>query len=827
MTTSFLILVIDDNDKIRKDICTLLMNEGYVIREAANAIEALEHIETIKPDLIIQDFSLPDMDGIELNKRLRSHPNGKNVPILALTGFLNAVEETDAKSMNFTTFLIKPIAPAFLIEIVKEYLPVSISESKDLGQKPHILLVDDDPIQLKLLHIFFNQAGFKVTTAIDGIDALEKIKMQIPDAIVSDVLMPKLDGFELCIRIRQDPKFVNMPIILLSSKYIEAADKELAGKVGANAYLMRTSDPKELFETLEKLIKVTEPSTTILSPHEFEKEHYSRVVSQLEGSIKRNAELIKKSATQTAEMMLLGVIADVIKNRKGMDLALKEIFELCLDTMGIFNGGLYLKDKDNKLIVSQKMGYLDKDQRELETFFGYPEILDRVIAEKKVVQMRSSENSIDSFSLEDFFKKANIKSVLIIPLVSMGECFGILFLGSKEDRVLKEEERSLGRILGVEIGQAIALTETFEQLSQSEKRYHSIMEGASCGLVVYDKQGLILEVNKEIEKIIKVPSSEIIGKNISEYILPEEYERLSLYLETIYKENDGNIREHHFQLSDGTIRAIEYSTVGISIGGENVFLSALTDVTERNLLRSKAMLSDRLAMVGMLAAGVAHEINNPVAWIKSNLEYLREKFIATFKEAKVQDIPQEVGEVINDSIEGIKRIQDIVNNLRGFSRVEDSRTNSTDIHKVLDTCLSVAFPEIKYRASVTKDYAPNIPLLFFNEGKLHQVFLNILVNGAQAIAEGDPKHNSIHIETGIDGGCVYIKISDTGSGILPENLSKIFEPFFTTKSAGKGVGLGLTICHDIVDSMGGEIKVQSTVGQGSTFTVILPLKTER
>ncbi len=254
--------------------------------------------------------------------------------------------------------------------------------------------------------------------------------------------------------------------------------------------------------------------------------------------------------------------------------------------------------------------------------------------------------------------------------------------------------------------------------------------------------------------------------------------------------------------------------------------------------------SEKLASIGQLAAGVAHEVNNPIGFVNSNLNTLK-KYVADLLEltAAFEDLESELsataGErikaikaridlpfvradmpaLIDESIDGTSRVRRIVEDLRDFSRAGDSEWQTVDVHAGLESTLNVVWNEIKYKAEVERDYG-DLPEIDCLPSQLNQGFLNLLVNAAQAIAV----RGTITLRTRCDGEHVSISVSDTGSGIPPELMDRIFDPFFTTKPVGKGTGLGLSVTYGIVEKHGGRIEVDSVPGQGSTFTIRLPVR---
>jgi signal transduction histidine kinase len=244
---------------------------------------------------------------------------------------------------------------------------------------------------------------------------------------------------------------------------------------------------------------------------------------------------------------------------------------------------------------------------------------------------------------------------------------------------------------------------------------------------------------------------------------------------------------------------------------------------EQRELRERLLISDRMASMGMLAAGVAHEINNPLAAVIANLELVVAAIGDVARELGIEPRLRDVFEELEDVRESTERICQIVGDLKIFSRSPDEEQRGpVEVNRILESSLRMARNEVRHRAKLVVDYG-EVPAVEANEARLGQVFLNLIINAAQAIAEGDADNNLIRVATRIDPGeLVAIEVQDSGSGIPPDRLARIFDPFFTTKPVGDGTGLGLSICHRIVEGFGGTISVDSEVGTGTTFRVLLP-----
>ncbi|MCZ6676984.1 MAG: ATP-binding protein, partial [Candidatus Poribacteria bacterium] len=275
--------------------------------------------------------------------------------------------------------------------------------------------------------------------------------------------------------------------------------------------------------------------------------------------------------------------------------------------------------------------------------------------------------------------------------------------------------------------------------------------------------------------------------------------------------------------------------------------------TYDNLKRTQSQLlqNDKMAAIGQLAAGVAHEINNPVAFVSSNLntlgEYLEDLQAFLDENGQVMDslkgiehpaipdlvsrveaskdtldidfVMEDLADIVEESKSGIERVRDIVQDLKDFAHIDEAEHQLSDINEGLEKTLQLLWNELKYKAKVDKDYG-DIPQISCMPRQLNQVFMNLLVNAAQAIEQ----EGLIRIKTHADETNVYIEIADTGCGISAESLSKIFDAFFTTKPVGKGTGLGLSISYSIIQKHGGDIRVESEMGKGTTFFITLPIE---
>jgi len=244
------------------------------------------------------------------------------------------------------------------------------------------------------------------------------------------------------------------------------------------------------------------------------------------------------------------------------------------------------------------------------------------------------------------------------------------------------------------------------------------------------------------------------------------------------------------------------------------------DVSETVELEHKLRSAERMSSLGEMAAGIGHEINNPLAYSLLNLDLLTDRLAGQF--GSRETIPDQVRELLRKSIDGLDRVRDIVKGLKAFSRQDESSVEPLDICEPLEYAVNFTANEVRHRAQVFTAYA-DVPRVLANSGRLIQVFTNLLVNAAQALDIGKANENTIRIQVGCEENRVYVDIEDSGCGIPAHLLSRVFEPFYTSKPVGVGTGLGLSICHGIVNSFGGEIQITSEVGRGTRVRVLFPV----
>ena len=361
----------------------------------------------------------------------------------------------------------------------------------------------------------------------------------------------------------------------------------------------------------------------------------------------------------------------------------------------------------------------------------------------------------------------------------------------------------------------------------SSRRYELLRERAHDVILFLGMDGRIVEANRAAEEAYGYTREELLKLNVREL----RYDPTDVERQFRIALKQGVVFETMHKRKDGTSFPVEVASKPSKLG-DDVLLSVIRDITERRAIQAKLLEADRLTTFGMVAAGLAHEINNPLAYVLTNHEVISRELprLAAITRAAAHGDPdlEEVAQglahcesMLSVAMEGLERVRSIVRDLKTFSRADPVQEVLVDLHHVLDSAINVAQSELRQHARIERSYGEIAPVRG-STSRLGQVFLNLVVNGAQAIPEDRKGGGVVRITTSTaSDGWACIAISDDGAGMSAETRRRLFEPFHTTKP-GQGTGLGLYITRSIVEAHGGTIGVDSTEGVGTTVYVKLP-----
>jgi PAS domain S-box-containing protein len=815
------VLIVEDNPITRKMLRFAMEAEGYHVLEGEDGRSALEAATRRRPDLLVLDYVLPDMDGLRLLNEIRSQAGCADVPAIVVTGMVSRLEELRQRSGAYVQFLPKPVLPSQLLEIVRGQLA---APDRPLSGR-RVLVVDDELMNRKLAAFRLKHAGYEVDTASGAGEALDMARRRRPDAILSDVMMPVVDGFAFCREARGDPDLAATPIVLVSSAYVDESDRELARRMGANALVARTPDLRAATAALEAAIGGPPPPPAAVTDDQLAALHRERLQVQLERQIVQNEMLLRQAAIQATALSIIRGLSEVLAQPTDVTQILGDVLVHCLDAGGLSTGLLYVAEPGDGRRLQAHFGIAAERKADAAGFFGHPELIRRTAttAGPLALSTRAMPRDADA---QDFLARLGHASALIVPFVVLGETFGELVLASDSHDLSEGAWTSFARSLALQFGQTVALGQSLKRAAASEGRYRALMEHANDAIFILDPNGTILEANRQSETLLGRDRDEIVGQHISAFGRgsgDEAPENVQRFREALVR-GGGPVDNVAFLRGDGREIAVDFSMSLNDIDGKASVLSIGRDVTERRSLEAQLLQSQKMESMGRLAGGVAHDFNNLLGIITGYSDLLRRR-LATGDPRLTR--------YVDDIVGAAHRAAGLTRQLLAFSR------NQVLQPRILDLNVAVSEAERMLRRLIGEDIEIAMSLeehlgpVKADPGQIDQVLMNLAVNARDAM----PRGGRLTIETGnvlldqVDvrphpgvkaGRYVMVAVGDTGYGMTEEVRARIFEPFFTTKEVGKGTGLGLATVHGIVKQSGGHLSVDSEPGRGTTFKIYLP-----
>ncbi|MCL5671632.1 MAG: ATP-binding protein, partial [Acidobacteria bacterium] len=493
-----------------------------------------------------------------------------------------------------------------------------------------------------------------------------------------------------------------------------------------------------------------------------------------------------------------------------VDSLLDQTVERLAETLGVDRVAAFLASEDGALRLAKSRGltfagdldlsYLDV--RQIEAGKGY---LFFESVRHPAGFAPSVQSTIEGLGLHYY-----------LPLKVKGQTLGYLALGKTEDDdFLSSEDVDLLQTVSGYIAMAIESARLYESLerkaleNQALKDFsENIIQSIDAGIVAWNPEQYIESWNSSMERLYGIPSAEAEGKRLVDIFPAELISELPLHSEP-YR----SLNLYKFRLNNAVGRSliVNLSTVPLLGKDEQVIgrLLIMADLTDRVELEDQLVQAEKLSSIGVLAAGVAHEVNTPLAVITSQLQMLIRQLPSGDPHTPVLD------RVIKQGF----RASEIINNLLKFSRVSGSERTELELNKIIQETLSLVAPVLRSAASkVRTEFDSELPPIYGNAGKLQQVFMNLIMNARDAMPSG----GDLTVATSSVDSTVLVEIADNGEGISSENLRKIFDPFFTTKATNRGTGLGLAVSYGIIREHSGKIYVDSSVGRGASFRLEFP-----
>lgn len=385
-----------------------------------------------------------------------------------------------------------------------------------------------------------------------------------------------------------------------------------------------------------------------------------------------------------------------------------------------------------------------------------------------------------------------------------------------------------------------------ELVEFSREKYRFYFEHSADLAMLLDHDGVVREVSETSARLLGKRAFQVEGVSLEELCIIESVHEVRNALELARKGQRSPL-SLRFPIPSGELLPVEALVSPVKAGSLRIGLmltghdrSVVQELERQGRVAERRLfMTDKLAALGQVTAGIAHDINNPLAYVLANLELLHDHvpdlmslvaharanpmaspLAATDLDRLETDLP----ELVAEAAEGSRRIGELVRDLRDFARIDNQTETRVDINDCLDAAERLTRNLIRHRARIHREYTARMPATHCNFGRLSQVFLNLLTNAVQSFDEADVERNVIHLVTDTDDGWLHVRVSDNGRGIPKETIPRLFEPFFSTRREQGGTGLGLAIAKENAESLGGRLEVESSPGEGSTFTLSLPIR---
>jgi PAS domain S-box-containing protein len=618
------VLIVEDNAVTRKMMRLALRAEGFSVVEAVDGQSALRLVAEHEPAMVLLDCKLPDVDGFEVARQLRALL--PNLPIVAVTGWAHA-DEARLLTAGFLDVLLKPVELTRLVEIVERYARNAPPRSSSNGRL--VLFADDDAMHRKLGQLALTYAGFEVLLVEDGESAVRLAAERRPDVIVSDVLMPGMDGFAVCKAIRADPLLARIPVVLMSAHYLEAEDRSLATRFGATRYVSRTTGFGAVVRAV--LEALDSPAAEPIAPpsSQLQADYLRRITHQLERQAILGAGLARQVSLQATALSVLDNLSDSLSRELDPESALHDTLAECLDAAGLSVGAILLSGADGELAVKANVG--SATELSWESHSG---IL-RLAMARGGLLIPSAETDREG---PDLLAELGVASALVVPIIARGETLGVLLLASNRTDLANAESDAFvraARSVSMQLGEALALSRMFTKLTASEKRLRALMEGAHDCIFVVDAEGRICDVNPATERFLGRSRAKLMSVPIHQFMHSADRDRTKEQFASFLRTGHFFIEARRFERPDGSVVMGDISASIVETEGVKVVFGIMRDVTEKVRAEEALRLSEarftRLAESGIVGIAVADvlgtllEVND--AYLQM-LGYSREDFAA-------------------------------------------------------------------------------------------------------------------------------------------------------------------------------------------------------
>jgi PAS domain S-box-containing protein len=676
-----------------------------------------------------------------------------------------------------------------------------------------ILIVDDRESNRELLTTLLGYRNHRTIEACDGAEGLERAQAERPDLIITDILMPAMDGYEFTRRLRADPAFAATPVVFYSAHYLMQEARQLAAKCGVEYVVAKPAEPEELLRTVDAALGLTPAAAPATTAEEFNREH----IRVLTDKLSQQAGEVGNLSSRLAALIGVGHELNVAQDPSVL---LERYCKAAREVIGAVCSAARITDESGRAArryCSAGVEHPDPESPCPTCGLGGP--VAELLQEQCTRRDRHFPDAVDSY--------------LVVPILTRSQTYGWLGLGNKlgASEFTADDERLL-KTLAAQFAVGYENSRLFKELRQraeelehevverrqAAEKYRMVVEQASDGIAIADERGDCLEANLRLLEMLGYRREEFLGRNMQDLIAPQDRGSIPWSVDQIR----GRIfrRELHFLRRDGSPLEVEVSMSGLEDGRMQAIVR---DVAERKQLEAQLRQAAKLEAVGRLAGGVAHDFNNLLTVILGHSELaLSAMGPHDRRRHDIEDI-RDAG----------ARAAVLTNQLLAFSRKQVLQPKVISVNSAVANLTKMLGRLISSNIELVTRCEQQPWHTRVDPGQLDQVILNLALNARDAMPLGgrlvvETANQTIEGEQLTEhpevppGDYVMLAVSDTGSGMDAETRSHLFEPFFTTKALGKGTGLGLSTVYGIVRQSGGYIWVYSEPNRGTVVKVYLP-----
>jgi len=806
------ILVVDDHATNAWLIAEILEAQGHDVRTASNAEAAQPIIAEFRPQLILMDIGLPGMDGLTFTRLLKADPAMQGVKIAAITAAAMRGDEEKAIAAGCDAYITKPIDTRKLPETVLRLLgepTAAAARTPALGGAPAasaatpvqaparnaatplsagVLVVDDHANNRLLVREIVEAEGYVVHEAADGVEALNLLRTVQVVAVISDVLMPNMDGLTLCVEIRRQPAWRNIAVIIFTSTYNSATDRDLALKAGADAYLVKPAPAEQIRATIrEARLSAASRAAPVTAGDEvvIVKQYNAALVAKLE---ERNAELSQ--------------MVDDLRTSERELRAVQERAHL---------GSWEIDVSTRRLRWSREMfrlfSYESAPAPDFATFFALIHPDDRLrVRDYYEAVLRAPAVPGQSVAFRTNPRRGAVRHLsTTVEAVRNDVGLAVTILGTTLD--------------------ITPLTHAEESLREREAYYRLLLENVSDIITVLSADGTIEFQSASAGRILGYDTAETKGQSVFEFLHPDDVPGVKrAFAEGLERPGEAIRTEFRFRHHSAAWRIFESIGLCVQDDEQRVIIVNSRDVTESRALEEQFRQAQKMEAIGTLAGGIAHDFNNILAAIGGYTELARMKIGA--------DSP--IDHHLSAVLKATGRARDLVRQILAFSRQQEQERRPIAAWRAVDEALTLLRATIPAMIEFDIDLSHEARTILADPTQIHQVVMNLCTNAWHAMKGGTGRLTVTLANAEVDealaariqgvkpGTYVRLSVADTGSGMDETTLERIFEPFFTTKAPGEGTGLGLSVVHGIMQTHDGGITVESKPGAGTRFDLYFP-----